>query len=77
MEERLSKSQAMSSMDNNIKASAGSKEEYEEVGHDAYFEKYQRLQGLTKEQFEVCKRKWGKETFDNLYRRESDSVDNF
>ena len=77
MEEKLSKSQAMSSMDNNIKTPSGDKDEYAALGHDVYFDKYQRFQGFTKEQLEICKREWDKDTFRKLFKRESSSIDKF
>lgn len=53
------------------------KEEYELLGHDKYFDKYNRYQGMTREQTEVARREWTPETWARLYKRESNSIDNF
>jgi hypothetical protein len=74
--EKVSKEDAMSSMDG-LRESSSTRNEYESLGHDRYFEKYQRLEGFTKEQFEVCKREWKEETWHKLYERESSATDDF
>jgi hypothetical protein len=71
----VSRNEAMASMDKNINKDPGSKAEYEALGHDVYFDKYGSLDGFTKEQFEVVKRKWGKKTWEHLFSVERGRID--
>lgn len=64
-------------MDENMKSSSGTIDDYETMGHEAYFAKFNRLQGMTKQQLEVTKRQWNKDTFRELYKLGKNGVDDF
>ena len=79
---RFSKIDAMSSIEARIQSNSTGhvpteEEEYESLGHDAFFEKYKRFQGLTKEQLEVRNKNFDQSTLRNLYSQDSNSIDNF
>jgi hypothetical protein len=52
-------------------------EEYQRLGHESYFEKNNRLDGLTKEQVEVKSKNFDKETLKRLFKKDSNKTDNF
>ena len=78
---RLNKHDSMQSINTRVSGESEGNNEtnwdlYQRLGHDEYFERNERLDGLTKEQVEVKSKNFNKETLQRLFDREGSKTDN-